>query len=604
MADLSPISMLPVAAGVSASTLFAVVTDGTVTQRATGQQVVDFVFGLSPAVSSISALVPEANKLAYYTGDAAAQLTDLSSFGRVLIAGIDAEAARASLGAASLVSPEFTGGLTVVRSPAGLQPTMTTAQSLTGSYSNPLHINRFDITEDDVELSGANFVTGWTFEHHFGAGSGGRQALAVYGRLTAAMDSGSSNRNYCASNFDMTAQSGDGGTGLDVSSSKGAIFGLGAGGHAESGAENLLNLSAAEFNVSVQDGATVYAKSIIQLSGWIPDAVQGSEVDAMIWAYKQTASAVTWRTGILFDYPADTDFFPFDGDSTVLSVGDGTVGWGIDLSAATFVNEAFKSPGFGVDADGRITALAASFASGRVAIKDDANGAFEMGANGVAPFFDMMTTAASDYDVRIQATGGNGTTGQGTLNIKAGLLEVDGAASFSGGKALLGDGGIGFIELGGVSVNPFIDFHSSSSSNDYDVRMQVSGGNGSSGNGVLTVSAGSVVLPDTTTGAITSHAVSMIGAFNFGVDAQANDSYVVTLSPAATSYRDGMVVYFKANTANTGAATINVNGLGARTIVKRVSTTLANNDIIAGMYCHIVYNNGGSVFVLMNPRTL
>jgi len=54
-------------------------------------------------------------------------------------------------------------------------------------------------------------------------------------------------------------------------------------------------------------------------------------------------------------------------------------------------------------------------------------------------------------------------------------------------------------------------------------------------------------------------------------------------------------------TANTGTATLNVNGLGAKTIVKGVSTTLVDGDIGGSMICTLVYN--GTNFVLQNPTT-
>jgi hypothetical protein len=92
------------------------------------------------------------------------------------------------------------------------------------------------------------------------------------------------------------------------------------------------------------------------------------------------------------------------------------------------------------------------------------------------------------------------------------------------------------------------------------------------------------------------------GAVNYAADGQASDTYVITLDPAPAAYTTGMQIIFKANTANTGAATLNVNGLGAKTIVKAVSTTLANNDILASMLCLCVYD--GTNFVLMNPRAL
>jgi len=56
-------------------------------------------------------------------------------------------------------------------------------------------------------------------------------------------------------------------------------------------------------------------------------------------------------------------------------------------------------------------------------------------------------------------------------------------------------------------------------------------------------------------------------AVNYGVDAGSTDTYVATISPAPTAYVTGGIYVLKAATANTGAATINFNGLGAKTIV-------------------------------------
>ena len=91
----------------------------------------------------------------------------------------------------------------------------------------------------------------------------------------------------------------------------------------------------------------------------------------------------------------------------------------------------------------------------------------------------------------------------------------------------------------------------------------------------------------------------VINAFNYAVDAGSTDTYVIAFSPALAAYTTGMIITFKANTINTGAATLNVNGLGAKTIVKRLNTTLANGDILAGMTCMVVYD--GATFVLINP---
>lgn len=82
-------------------------------------------------------------------------------------------------------------------------------------------------------------------------------------------------------------------------------------------------------------------------------------------------------------------------------------------------------------------------------------------------------------------------------------------------------------------------------------------------------------------------------ATRFGADAGANDTYVVTLTPAPAAYVTGEHYRFKANTANTGACTVNFNGLGAKTIKKAaggITTDLDDNDIRAGQWVDLVYD--------------
>ncbi len=93
-------------------------------------------------------------------------------------------------------------------------------------------------------------------------------------------------------------------------------------------------------------------------------------------------------------------------------------------------------------------------------------------------------------------------------------------------------------------------------------------------------------------------------AEKYAATATGNDTYVITLSPAPTSLVNGMTVIFKADVANTGPATINVNGLGAISIVTGLSTALTTGDILANQVCVLVYNSTGTVFELVNPASL
>jgi hypothetical protein len=82
-------------------------------------------------------------------------------------------------------------------------------------------------------------------------------------------------------------------------------------------------------------------------------------------------------------------------------------------------------------------------------------------------------------------------------------------------------------------------------------------------------------------------------SLDYCADAGANDTYACSLAPPPSSYATGGKYHFKANTANTGAATINFNSLGAKTIVKvagGVTTALEDNDIRAGQVVDVVYD--------------
>lgn len=89
----------------------------------------------------------------------------------------------------------------------------------------------------------------------------------------------------------------------------------------------------------------------------------------------------------------------------------------------------------------------------------------------------------------------------------------------------------------------------------------------------------------------------------FAVDGSASSTaYTATLSPVVTSLTNGMTVRVKIGSANTTTTpTLNVNSLGAKTIVKGVTTALAVGDIAASMYCTFVYDSTNTVWVLQNP---
>jgi hypothetical protein len=91
---------------------------------------------------------------------------------------------------------------------------------------------------------------------------------------------------------------------------------------------------------------------------------------------------------------------------------------------------------------------------------------------------------------------------------------------------------------------------------------------------------------------------SAIDGIRYAADAGGDDTYAVTLDPAPAAYYAGMEVNFKPTTANTGACTLDVNGLGAKTIKKNVSTDLETGDILAGQMVKVLYD--GTNFQLVS----
>jgi hypothetical protein len=77
------------------------------------------------------------------------------------------------------------------------------------------------------------------------------------------------------------------------------------------------------------------------------------------------------------------------------------------------------------------------------------------------------------------------------------------------------------------------------------------------------------------------------------------DTFVGTLSPALGAYGTGNLFSFVAPNTNTGASTINLNSLGAKSITKLGSTALAAGDIVSGRIYLIEYD--GTRFQLINP---
>lgn len=89
-----------------------------------------------------------------------------------------------------------------------------------------------------------------------------------------------------------------------------------------------------------------------------------------------------------------------------------------------------------------------------------------------------------------------------------------------------------------------------------------------------------------------------------GAEAQgATDSdYTVTVSPAPAAYTASMLVVFKSTHANTGAATVQVNALGAKPLLAVDGTALKSGDIENGGLVAVFYDGTSFYLISGNDR--
>lgn len=104
---------------------------------------------------------------------------------------------------------------------------------------------------------------------------------------------------------------------------------------------------------------------------------------------------------------------------------------------------------------------------------------------------------------------------------------------------------------------------------------------------------------DNLTGAASSVTNALIRRSLYGVDTSvAANTITVTLDSSYTSYKTGDEIKVKVANANTGATTININGIGSVAVVRDLGALIDNELLANGVYT-LVYN--GTAFVVQNP---
>ena len=110
------------------------------------------------------------------------------------------------------------------------------------------------------------------------------------------------------------------------------------------------------------------------------------------------------------------------------------------------------------------------------------------------------------------------------------------------------------------------------------------------GDNVLVTGAGERWLKIELDAATTITAVEDSGAVN-----------LITISIGATAYPDDLVVWFKANNSNTGACTINLDGIGARALTYEDGSALDAGALVANQMYAVRFTNSPDTAYVINP---
>ncbi|WP_164574218.1 hypothetical protein [Rhodopseudomonas sp. BR0C11] len=120
-------------------------------------------------------------------------------------------------------------------------------------------------------------------------------------------------------------------------------------------------------------------------------------------------------------------------------------------------------------------------------------------------------------------------------------------------------------------------------------------------NGATSADSSIKIVPEVgTDDALLTKAVQHLiqrGQPSYAVDTGSANAWVVTLAPACVEYKEGMPIRVKISNAVTGACTINVNGLGAKQVVKLDGSALGPGDLPAGATVQLHYD--GTKFQLV-----
>ena len=106
--------------------------------------------------------------------------------------------------------------------------------------------------------------------------------------------------------------------------------------------------------------------------------------------------------------------------------------------------------------------------------------------------------------------------------------------------------------------------------------------------------SGAAILP------VSLIAAAQNGLYGYALDTGTANVYQVAYSPSVIAITDGIVLRFKAKTANTGASTFSPNGLAAQPIVGGAHSALQGNEIVANSDVWVQWNSTLASWILID----
>jgi len=92
--------------------------------------------------------------------------------------------------------------------------------------------------------------------------------------------------------------------------------------------------------------------------------------------------------------------------------------------------------------------------------------------------------------------------------------------------------------------------------------------------------------------------VAVSTGFNYAADTAENDTYLASIE-GITAYNAGLVIWLNPANDNTGACTLNINSLGAKSLKTVLGADPADSHIDASQIVPLCYD--GTNFVIMTP---